>query len=36
MTVMDEGHQATAKIRSDPRFASWTIYAMTANLPRWK
>jgi two-component system sensor histidine kinase/response regulator len=30
MPVMD-GHQANAKIRSDPRFASLPIYAMTAH-----
>ena len=30
MPVMD-GHQATAKIRSDPRFAALPIYAMTAH-----
>jgi CheY-like chemotaxis protein len=30
MPVMD-GHQATAKIRSDARFAALPIYAMTAH-----
>ena len=30
MPVMD-GHQATAKLRSDPRFAALPIYAMTAH-----
>src|SRR5204863_2202240 len=30
MPIMD-GHQANAKIRSDPRFASLPVYAMTAH-----